>query len=456
MVLVIIIISIIVSQIFWIIGMYNSSEKEIVLEIDRVLENAVYKELTERSEVFGGFSSYALYPEKGDTSRYISKELKFADTIVKVKIDRFDPRANLKIAQYGLNLANISPVKVSRIKEFFLQGMEDTKFPVREAQVDYYDLDSDTLIESSGTKYISSITSKMVVMDINNSMGVKVHVHNPLFIILQSMIFQLFGSVILIIIAMTGLYFLRNTFFRQWKEEKMRQDSVSAMTHEFRRQIAAAMSFLELVQLFLEKDNKGKASIYVEQAEKELERLSAYTGHIQNISKNDKSTITLNKSDIMISLFMESLINKYKSEDFLKNLNVNKKGLNIKFDICPECEKISADYVHFANVIDNLIENAIKYSDEIVNVDISVTLENDCIRFSVVDNGIGISAKEIKRLFEKFYRGNHPKAKLKPGFGLGLTYVKSIVELHGGTVGVRSKGIGAGSEFIIDMPNEKN
>ena len=290
--------AIIISQFFWIKGMYNSSEKEIVLEINRGLEGAVYKELTERSEGGGGFLAYNLYSEKGDTSRYISKEIKTTDTVIVINIDRFDPQANLKIAQYILKIAKLSSVKVSRINEFFYHGMEYTKFPVRETYVDYYDLDNDILVESSGTKseFGSYISSKMVVMDINNSMGVKAYVSNPIFVILKSMIIQLLLSVILIIIAMIGLYYLRNTIFRQWKEEKMRQDSINAMTHEFRRPITAAMSFIALVRHFLEKDNKSEASIYVEYTDEELNRLAAYTNHIQQISNNDKSTITDRKS----------------------------------------------------------------------------------------------------------------------------------------------------------------
>ena len=180
--------------------------------------------------------------------------------------------------------------------------------------------------------------------------------------------------------------------------------------------------------------------------------MAAYTNHIQQISNNDKSTITLNKSDIKISLFLNSLIEKYNSDNLMQDLNVYNKTPKIHLDIHPGCEVIKADRIHFANVIDNLIENAIKYSGDTVNINISVMSENKSLRISVIDDGIGISAKDIKRLFEKFYRSNHHIVKRKPGYGLGLTYVKSIVELHGGKVEVKSLGVGEGSEFVINIP----
>ena len=100
--------------------------------------------------------------------------------------------------------------------------------------------------------------------------------------------------------------------------------------------------------------------------------------------------------------------------------------------------------------MDNLVENAIKYTvarPVIINIDVTDTT-NDELKISVTDNGIGISTADKKQIFDRFYRVNRTETKGKTGFGLGLTYVKSIVEAHGGTISVSSE-LNKGSEFVI-------
>ena len=107
------------------------------------------------------------------------------------------------------------------------------------------------------------------------------------------------------------------------------------------------------------------------------------------------------------------------------------------------------DLLHFSNVMDNLLENAIKYTiSPVVTIDINVTDTSNGLKVSIKDNGIGISASDKKHIFDKFYRVKRTETKCKTGFGLGLTYVKSIVEAHRGTISVISE-LNRGSEFIV-------
>ena len=450
-IMIVVVVAIITSQVYWIISMYNSYKKEIVLHINKCLEKTVYMEVTERTESFGGFSAYTLYTETGDTSRYIEKTITGEDTTFIVKIDRQDPNANMKIVQ--LLLRDITPLDVSRINELFLQEMRNGRFPVNETYVEYYNLTENTLMESSYRKsqFTSYIASDMMTIDIIESMGVRVYVNNPVLTILGGMIFQLVLSIVLIIIAIIGLIFLGSTIFRQWKEEKMRQDSVNAMTHEFRRPISAAVSLVSLIPHYLEKKNESKASQYAKLTIDELKKLTAYTQRIQQISNNDKSTILLEKSEIEISLFLEFLVKKYLPGD-RTDASIDDKPVKIILDISPNIPVLYADRIHFANVIDNLIENAIKYSENNVEINIYVGYQNEDIRILVKDNGIGLSASELKCVFDRYYRSDNRFVKRKAGYGLGLTYVKSIVEEHGGRIEVSSPGKGHGCEFVLYIP----
>ena len=110
-----------------------------------------------------------------------------------------------------------------------------------------------------------------------------------------------------------------------------------------------------------------------------------------------------------------------------------------------------ADPVHIANCLSNLIENAVKYSGKEVCISIDAFLKDNRLCLNVKDNGIGIPLQEQERIFEKFYRAqNIPDANL-PGIGLGLSYVKLMVEAHGGTISLQSE-TGKGTTFMIEIP----
>lgn len=124
------------------------------------------------------------------------------------------------------------------------------------------------------------------------------------------------------------------------------------------------------------------------------------------------------------------------------------KSVDIK--IIPDDDvTIKADFIHLSNIMSNLIENSIKYSSDNVEIGIDYRIADNIATISVTDNGVGISAKDISRIFDKYYRvTSHNDV---PGMGLGLTYIKMLVEAHNGTINVSSKP-GQGSTFTITIP----
>ena len=441
-------ITLVANQAIWIINMYYSYKKEIISEMNTTLEKATYMEVTERCEKEGGFGAFALYPEKGDTTRYIQKKIIGEDTTFMVIIDRQDPNANLKIVQYLFNETGHPLIDIKRINEFFFEEMQRGKFPVKNTGIEYYNLQTDTLIESTmPVSAISYLYSDMIIIDIMNSMGIKASIENPIMSILGRMIFQLILSIILILIAITGLFLLGRTIYVQWKQEKMRQDAINSMTHEFKRPIATAVSMISLIPYYLQKRNMEKANTYATNTLQELNKLTAYTERIQQISNNDRSTVYLSLTDIEIIPFLKAIQEKYS----ISAKDKIKKQIDIQLSLHTMHTHLYADLLHFSNVMDNLIENAIKYSGDILTVILSVTDINNGLQFSVKDNGIGISQSDKKYIFDKYFRSNNRFARQKTGFGLGLTYVKSIIEAHNGKIEVNST-VGEGSEFIIYMP----
>ena len=117
----------------------------------------------------------------------------------------------------------------------------------------------------------------------------------------------------------------------------------------------------------------------------------------------------------------------------------------------PDLPLVTADPVHIANILSNLIENAIKYSGSGVNIRVVVIRNDKLIELTVADDGVGISADEQTKVFEKFYRSVHLPDKQIPGLGLGLSYVRQIAEAHHGQVSLRSE-VGKGTEVTVGLP----
>jgi two-component system phosphate regulon sensor histidine kinase PhoR len=214
------------------------------------------------------------------------------------------------------------------------------------------------------------------------------------------------------------------------------------MTHEFKRPISSAVAMVSLIPFYLEKNDMPKVATYATNTIIELNKLTAYTERIQQISNNEKANVLLNKVGVEIEPLLQSIKERYSDRE-----NSFKK-VNVQTEVHTKNKFLFVDVLHFSNVLDNLVENAIKYSNSEVNIDVDVADTNEGVKISVKDDGLGISTFDLKYIFDRFYRSNRKELKRKTGFGLGLTYVKSMVEAHGGSISVTSQ-INEGSEFAI-------
>lgn len=439
------------NQIFWIVNMYSSYQQELVLEIDRAIESAVYVEMTERNDDGGGFYSYRLYA--GETERFIQREIEAVDTTYVVTIDRQDPNANLKIMQFVLK--DDIPLNLDRLNQIFQEQLQTSHFPITSTYIEYFDLENNRLLDSNEPDFnlASYTSSSLIPIDIMESIGVKAYVESSMLTILERMIFQLSLSILLICITVLGLFMLGRTIYMQWRLEKMQQDSINSMTHEFKRPISTAVSLISLIPYYVEKGRPEKVVTYAEDTLQELNKLTAYTEQIQQISNNNVATIHLSVAQIAIKPFFERLRNEYQT--LLEDGTVAegaKKKVDIRLSVDTARPYLQADLLHFTNVMENLIENAIKYSGESVTIDLSVTDREDWLCIAVSDNGIGISPLDKRYIFNKYYRGKSEGTSRQTGFGLGLTYVKTVIDAHNGRIELNSL-LGKGSEFILLLPN---
>lgn len=249
-------------------------------------------------------------------------------------------------------------------------------------------------------------------------------------------------TVFLLMIAFSlAFWYLFRTVSRLRTIEEMKDDFVSNMTHELKTPIAIAYSANDALLNYDTENDQAKKVTYLKIANKQLKRLGELVENILAMSMERRQTMKLKPEKILLSGFIDEIASAQRMRSD-KNITINVEADNT---LC-----VVADKVHLANVLNNLIDNAIKYSEKSVTIIISANADE--IRVS--DNGIGIPAKSIPYLFNKFYRVPHGNLQDVRGYGIGLYYVKSIMDKMGWSIAVRSKE-GVGSVFTIKFGNDE-
>jgi len=438
--------AIIVNQMFWMRNMYKSYQQELVLAVDASLEDAIYMEVSERINKIEGprVFSFNINPNQ-DTCEIIRTQVHTEDSTFWVEYNKNDSKYSEKIMQYLIHKS--FPIDLDILNRYLYKLLERKGFPIGNTYVEYIDLKTHQIIKHNKPRNAAKmfmISTNVVPIDILNTIGVKAYVESSPRTIFKRMAMQLFLSIILIFISCYSLFYLIRSFFRQQKIERMRQDFINAMVHEFKRPITNASSMMDLIPFYLEKKDMDKVDSYVDGSILELRKLTAYTNRIQRISNNDPERIMLDKEPVAIVPFLENLKTKYTSRE--------NKVINLSLASNTAYQTWNVDRLHFSNVVDNLMENAIKYSNNPVNIEVTVQDAGRGIELCLKDNGYGISDHDKKYIFDKFYRVNSSQTKKQSGFGLGLTYVKSIVEAHGGSIQVKDNPSGVGSVFMVFLP----
>lgn len=248
---------------------------------------------------------------------------------------------------------------------------------------------------------------------------------------------------VLVLILIFFLYSL-NVILKQKRLSEVKTDFINNMTHELKTPISTIGLSSELLMRSDFSDNPERLKQYAEIIYKENKRLENQVERVLNVAKMDKNKITLHKELCSI----HELISNAKTSFDLNN-ELNGGSVNLVLDALKDT--LFIDEVHITNVIYNLIDNAVKYCPTVPEIFIHTSLEKEWFVLAVTDNGVGIKREDQKMIFDKFYRvptGNLHDVK---GFGLGLYYVKLIIEEHGGEVQINSTP-GKGSTFYLKLP----
>lgn len=248
----------------------------------------------------------------------------------------------------------------------------------------------------------------------------------------------------LMLIVITAFFaFTVIVIMRQYRLAEVKTDFINNMTHELKTPIStislSAEMMMRMQDVVPEQVHKYAGIIY-----KENKRLENQVERVLNVAKLDKDQVILNKEEFDVN----ELLGEVKENFELHQLE---KGGSIDIQLHAQEHIIQADAVHLTNVIYNVLENAVKYCETTPKITIQTKNEKHGIWIEIEDNGIGIKKDSLSLIFDKFYRvptGNLHNVK---GFGLGLYYVKLIVEAHGGKVTVKSN-VGKGTVFSLFFP----
>ena len=255
------------------------------------------------------------------------------------------------------------------------------------------------------------------------------------------------SAVILLVLGFSFWYLIR-ILLRQRTLEEMKDDFTNNMTHELKTPIAVAYAANDALLNFGADADGTKRTRYLRICQEQLTRLGGLVEQILSLSMERRHSFRLHRTTFPVADILAPLIEQHKLKA--------DKPVRISTRLTPPGLEVNADRTHFSNIVSNLLDNAIKYSAGQAEVEIEARQEGGAFILSVRDKGIGIPKDKLAHVFDKFYRV--PTGNLHPvkGYGLGLYYVKTMVERHGGTVEVESEP-GRGSEFIIKlrMKNEE-
>jgi two-component system, OmpR family, phosphate regulon sensor histidine kinase PhoR len=266
-------------------------------------------------------------------------------------------------------------------------------------------------------------------------------------IVLAQLRWMIIGAIFFTLILCTAFYVTLTALLRQKKLSEIKNDFINNMTHELKTPLATISLAVDAMRNEKVQSNKEKLHYFSGIIKEENKRMNKQVETILQAALMDKQEIQLNKKPVQVHAVIEGILDNFQ-------LQLNEKQATLDLQLNAKNDLIAADEVHFTNLVANLMDNAVKYSKEQLHLKLSTSSSGKYITIRLEDNGIGMSKETQKRIFEKFYRAHTGNIHNVKGFGLGLSYVKTMVDAHEGKIKVDSM-LGRGTVFTIDMLLQK-
>jgi len=269
-------------------------------------------------------------------------------------------------------------------------------------------------------------------------------------IVYKSLRLPVIISILFTLVICAAFFLTIRTMLRQKKLSEIKNDFINNMTHEFKTPIATISLAVDAIRNEKVQKDTGKLSYFSEIIKEENQRMNRQVETILKSALMDRQEVQLNSKPLNVHTIIRDV-----ADNFM--LRLQEKQGSLEMNLSAQNDLIEGDEVHISNLVNNLMDNAVKYSKENVppKVCITTTSTNKKFIFKIEDNGIGMTKETVKRIFEKFYRAHTGNIHNVKGFGLGLSYVKTVVEAHEGIIKADST-LGKGSCFTIEFPLKQN
>ncbi len=263
-------------------------------------------------------------------------------------------------------------------------------------------------------------------------------------IILKRMVAWLIVSLIFAIILVFGFYYTLYFFYKQKRISEMKSDFINNMTHEFKTPLATISIASEmLLKESIQKD-PDKSARYAKIIFDENTRLQGQVDQILRVSLLEKGKFNLKMKQVDLNALIKKVVENFE-------ITIKERNGTLRSHYCAKNFRILADPDHLTNVLVNLLDNANKYSPDVPEIKIGTFDTDNGVIISVEDKGMGISPENQKLIFKNLYRVSTGNIHNVKGFGIGLYYVKTIIEAHGGHLNLKSE-VNKGSRFDVFLP----
>lgn len=263
-------------------------------------------------------------------------------------------------------------------------------------------------------------------------------------IVLRKITWFIIGAIFFTLIITTAFFLTIRTLLRQKKLSEIKSDFINNMTHEFKTPLATISLAVDALKNEKVAMDPEKSSYFTNIIKEENKRMNKQVETILQAALLDKQEVQLDLKRHSAHTMINAALNNIQ-------LPLQEKNGTLVVHMHASKDLVLADDVHFTNLINSVLDNALKYSGEKPVIKVITGNTNNYFRVRIEDSGIGMSKETLSRIFEKFYRAHTGNIHNVKGFGLGLSYVKTMVEAHKGTIKAEST-LGKGSSFTIQIP----
>jgi len=440
-------------QYIWLRNSYLMVERDIMEKSKECLKEAVDAELFERCDKSHLRINVNSHPQSKPGSKIMKSggisqpndiNINLQNCLILMgfpfHLERIDPIFQKKLADhYGF-----IPKHTLRIID------ETTRYKITKALIasgkaNDYTPEMDSIYQNDSCKIYNVICGNTIFLKLDSKQSLELVLTSPAVSVITKARYIFILSLLLVLLIGVILVFQLKSMIKDKEFTVFMKDYTRILAHEMRTPVNDIFMMISRLMSGTISDPE-KRNIYKKECLNQCSKLLLGIDNILLVARSEQAKLLIVKSEVNMQLFIENIADKYRNNYF------QRKNLQINTQYDPEACMAYIDPNLMENTMINLIENAIKYSKDFVEITISSSVEKGRLSIKVKDNGFGISQQDLKHIFDLFNRGKRFGNEQIKGFGIGLYYVEKVIKAHHGSIEVTSKE-GVGSEFVLDIPN---